>query len=96
MSKATRQFFEGLKNMVGNSIRNFIPDVMAEAERLGKHGALEMAQGIFNVGPFTPYGPGAYTKDAMGVGMTMDGVHTAGVGVHGKDEPQQDRGGREM
>ena len=38
----------------------------------------------------------AYTKDAKEVGMKMDGVQTADGGVHGKHEPQQEHGGREM
>jgi hypothetical protein len=96
MSKATREFFEGLKDMVGDGINNLIPDVAAELYRLGTHGAVELGQALFNGAAFTPYGPGAYTREAKEVGMTMDGVQSAEIGVHGKDEPQQDHGGREM
>jgi hypothetical protein len=96
MSKATRQFFEGLKDMVGNGIKNFIPDVVAELQRQGRHGSLEICQGLWNGNAFTPYGPGAYTKDARGIGMRMDGVQAAEGGVHGKSGPEQERGGREM
>ena len=43
-----------------------------------------------------PIWTGRYTKDAKEVGMKMDGVQTADGGVHGKHEPQQEHGGREM
>lgn len=96
MSKATRDFFEALKGMVGDGLKNLVPDILAEAKRLGTHGAVELGQALFNGAAFTPYGPGAYTKDAKEVGMKMDGVQTADGGVHGKHEPQQEHGGREM
>lgn len=95
MSKATREFFEGLKSMVGNGLKNIVPDIKAELGRLGTHGAVELAQALFNGAAFTPYGPGAYKKDAKQAGMTMEGQTIEG-GVHGKEEPQQERGGREM
>lgn len=97
MSRATREFFEGLKEMLPG-LKNFIPEVKAELKRLGTHGAVELAQALFNGAAFTPYGPGAYVKDSREKGMTMDGTQATQGGIHGKDEPQQehDRGGREM
>ena len=58
MSKATRAFFEGLKDMVGDGLSNIIPDLKAELGRLGTHGAVELGQALFNGQAFTPYGPG--------------------------------------
>ena len=57
MSKATRAFFEGLKDMVGDGLNNIIPDLKAELGRLGTHGAVELGQALFNGQAFTPYGP---------------------------------------
>ena len=93
MSKVTRDFFEGLKGMVGESLKNMVPDLVAEGKRLVTHGAVELGQALFNGAAFTPYGPGSYTKDAKEVGMKMDGVEG---GVHGKSAPDHERGGREM
>ena len=50
MSKATRDFFEALKGMVGDGLKNLVPDILAEAKRLGTHGAVELGQALFNGG----------------------------------------------
>jgi hypothetical protein len=59
--------------------------------RLGKQGALEMAQALFNGAAFTPYGPGQYTPTPQ-VGKDH--------GQEVKTEPHQgqerEHGGREM
>ena len=55
------KFVQKLKEMAGEGLSNFGPQVGAELKRLGTHGAVEAAQGLFNGAGFTPYGPGAYT-----------------------------------
>ena len=42
-------------------IKNFVPDVAAEAKRLGTQGQMELANALFNGSAFVPYGPGQYT-----------------------------------
>ena len=96
MSSRTRAFFENLKRDIGESLKDFWPDVGAEMKRLGRHGSVELAQALFNGAAFTPYGPGAYSKESKEMGMKMDGVHGA---EQGKDEPakqEQERGGMGM
>jgi hypothetical protein len=79
--------------MVKDGLSKFVPEVKAELSRLRTHGSVEFAQALFNGSAFTPYGPGSYTKEAKEAGMKMDGAEH---GVHGKEEKQQEHGGREM
>ncbi len=78
-------------------------EIAPEFGRLARQGAMELASALHNGSAFTPYGPGAYTKDAKEHGMKGDGVHgpiaenkTPETGVHGRDEQQHDRSGRGM
>ena len=88
---ARRDFFEVMKEMLSKGMENIGADVGAELSRLGRQGALETAQALFNGAAFTPYGPGQYTPTKQ-----------EGNGVHGPEvqkaepEKEQERGGREM
>ena len=84
---AKRDFFDVLKETLGKGMKNIGEDVGAELSRLGKQGALEMAQALFNGAAFTPYGPGQYTPTK---GVEANEVQKA------EAEKEQDRGGREM
>ncbi len=55
------KFVEKLKEMVGEGLSNFGPQVSAELGRLGTQGSMELASGLFNGSAFVPYGPGQYT-----------------------------------
>src|ERR1700679_1011005 len=59
------ELFNGLKAVgqsVGNTLVNdVLPDLAAEARRLGTQGSMELAAALFNGSAFVPYGPGQYT-----------------------------------
>jgi hypothetical protein len=42
-------------------MKNFVPEVTGDLERLGTQGAMELASALFNGSSFVPYGPGQYT-----------------------------------
>ncbi|HEY4261044.1 MAG TPA: hypothetical protein VGM98_12820 [Schlesneria sp.] len=84
---AARDFFEVMKALAPG-LKNIGPEVSAELSRLGTQGAMEMAQALFNGAAFTPYGPGQYTP-------TPD-LPKGNQQVETQQQPEQDRGGREM
>jgi hypothetical protein len=88
---AKRDFLQVMKeaiSAIAPGLNNVGAEIGAELSRLGKQGALEMAQALFNGAAFTPYGPGQYTPTPQ-VGKDH--------GQEVKTEPQQERehGGRE-
>jgi hypothetical protein len=85
---AKRDFFDVLKETLSKGMKNIGEDVGAELSRLGKQGALEMAQALFNGAAFTPYGPGQWKSPEREGGPSEPEVQKA--------EREQDRGGREM
>jgi len=98
MSRATREFFDSIKQVkegvleVAPGLRSLLPEMKGELSRLGTQGTMELASALFNGNAFVPYGPGQYTPTPE---------HEKG-GVHGQDaqqahqEHEQERGGREM
>lgn len=87
----SRGFFEVMKEAlveIAPGLKNATAEFGAELSRLGKQGAIEMAQALFNGAAFTPYGPGQYTATPdVGKGNEHE-VHDS--------EPQHEHGGREM
>ncbi len=57
-------------------------EVGAELSRLGRHGSLELANGLWNGNAFVPYGPGSRTEQ--------------GQGVHGPQAQEQPKEGQEQ
>jgi hypothetical protein len=53
--------FGDILNALASGLQNASQEIGAEINRLGKQGALEMAQALFNGAAFTPYGPGQVT-----------------------------------
>jgi len=85
MAEKLAEMAPGLKNMV--------PELKAEAQRLGRQGALEMAQALFNGAGFTPYGPGQYTPTPK---VEKDGLEQEVQKAEPNQEQERERGGREM
>ncbi len=75
-------------------------NIAPEFGRLGRQGAMELASALFNGRAFTPYGPGAYTKDSKDKGMKGEGVHgpqeEPQTPEHGLQGQERERGGRGM
>jgi hypothetical protein len=93
---AERDFFEVMKetmNTIAPGLKNFGPEVSAELHRLGKQGATELAQALFNGAAFTPYGPGQYTPTPeFDKGNQEQGVQEP----EPQQQPERDLGSREM
>jgi hypothetical protein len=87
----SRGFFDVMKDTfaeIAPGLKNASAEFGAELSRLGKQGAIEMAQALFNGAGFTPYGPGQYTATPeVGKGNGHEVHHS---------EPQHEHGGREM
>lgn len=77
-------------------LERFVKELWAETKRHGVQGAAELAQALFSGGnSYVPYGRGqGSSKDHdHGKEQTVQGQEG---GIHGKEQPQQERGGREM
>jgi hypothetical protein len=60
------EFGKKIMEMMKEGLENFGPQVGNEIARLKTHGSMEAAGSLFNGSAFTPYGPGAYSKDQDG------------------------------
>jgi hypothetical protein len=91
--RRVNEMWEAMKQNMGQSLRDFLPEVGAELGRLGRHGSLELAQALFNGHAFTPYGPGQWRPD-------VEKAHSVEApfnhGLKGNEGQEQERGGREM
>jgi len=77
---------------IAPGLKNATAEMGAELKRLGKQGAIEMAQALFNGAGFTPYGPGQYTATPE-VGK---GNHEHEVKAEPHHGQERDHCGREM
>jgi hypothetical protein len=71
-------------------------NVAPEFGRLGRQGSMELASALFNGSAFTPYGPGAYTKESKEHGMKTEGAMPVEPATNHEQEQQRERGGRGM
>ncbi|SRR6266852_91025 len=105
MSKASRDFFEDIKQgketsllqiikegalAVAPGLGNILGDVKAELGRLGVQGQMELASAIFGNGAFVPYGPGQYTPSPE------HGLPKEAAKQQEPQEQENSRGGRDM
>jgi len=89
---AIRDFFEVMKEKIAEiapGLSKAGAEIGAELSRLGRQGALELAQALFNGAAFTPYGPGQYTPTQT-KGSQEQEVQKA------EPQKEQEHGGREM
>ena len=77
------RFMEVLKGRI-------LPEIGAEAKRLGTQGSMEIASLLFNGHGFVPYGPGQYTPsvDEAAKGQEQE--------VHPESQEQEQHRGRSM
>jgi hypothetical protein len=90
---AKRDFFEVMKEKISEiapGLQNAGTEIGAEMSRLGKQGALEMAQALFNGAAFTPYGPGQYTPE-----VGKDSPEPEIQKAEPQQGPEREQGGRE-
>ena len=87
MSKATREFFEQLKNSkAGQEIGRAFGEMWSELKQMGSHGAHELAAALFNGNAFVMYPRTKNGKEDPQAGLPQEA----------QQEQERQRGGMEM
>lgn len=87
MSKATREFFDSIKNSkAGQEVGRAIGEMWTELKQMGRHGAHEMAAALFNGNAFVMYPRTRNGKEDQEHGLPQEA----------QQEQERQRGGMEM
>ena len=82
-------FMDRIKEMVGEGLSNAGPQIGQELSRLFIQGKAELGSGLFsNSNSYVPYG--------QGQNLGLDPKESEGPSLGEKEQPEQERGGREM